>query len=191
MRRRRNDADTHALFEANRKRAQEGPNVKDLSVDEIFAVITREGSRVFLPMIENSIRRIVREEIEAEFKRVADGLLQGLQDLQITPYDFMKDASDDDGNDNIDDDESKKDQETGSTEPISSSPDKAGTRHYQSWSEEEDMALIGRMNRAMHAGRAKESVYREHAEEFGRTPGSVAWRWNSVIKSKYPELIEE
>lgn len=187
MRRRRNDADTHALFEANRKRAQEGPSVKDLSVDEIFAVITREGSRVFLPMIENSIRRIVREEIEAEFKRVADGLLQGLQDLQITPYDFMKDVSDDGGGDN----ESEKDQEVGSTEPISSPSDKAGTRHYQSWSEEEDMALIGRMNRAMHAGRAKESVYREHAEEFGRTPGSVAWRWNSVIKSKYPELIEE
>lgn len=185
MRRRRNDADTHALFEANRKRAQEGPSVKDLSVDEIFAVITREGSRVFLPMIENSIRRIVREEIEAEFKRVADGLLQGLQDLQVTPYDFMRDASDDDG------DESEKGQEVGSTEPISSSPDKVETRHYQSWSEEEDMALIGRMNRAMHAGRAKESVYREHAEEFGRTPGSVAWRWNSVIKSKYPELIEE
>lgn len=186
MRRRRNDADTHALFEANRKRAQEGPNVKDLSVDEIFAVITREGSRVFLPMIENSIRRIVREEIEAEFKRVADGLLQGLQDLQITPYDFMKDADGD-----VDDDEPEEHQGVGSTEPTSLSPDKAETRHYQSWSEEEDMALIGRMNRAMHAGRAKESVYREHAEEFGRTPGSVAWRWNSVIKSKYPELIEE
>ena len=189
MRRRRNDADTHALFEANRKRAQEGPNVKDLSVDEIFAVITREGSRVFLPMIENSIRRIVREEIEAEFKRVADGLLQGLQDLQITPYDFMKDASDDDGD--VDDDEPEEHQSVGSTEPTSASPDESGTRYYQSWSYEEDMALIGRMNCAMHAGRAKESVYREHAEEFGRTPGSVSWRWNSVIKSKYPELIEE
>lgn len=186
--RRRNDADTHALFEASRKRAQEGPSVKDLSVDEIFAVVTREGSRVFLPMIENSIRRIVREEVEAGLKRAADGLLQGFQDLQISPYDFMEDALNDNDSDV---DEPKEDQDVGSTEPMPSPPDKAKMRHQQSWSVEEDMSLIGRMNRAMREGRTKESVYREHGGEFGRTPGSVSWRWNNVIKSKFPELIEE
>lgn len=190
MRRRRNDADTHALFEANRKKTQEEPSVKDLSVDEIFIVVTREGTKAFLPMIENSIRRIVREEVEAGLKRAADGVLQGLQDLQVSPHDFMEDALDDDDDDD-DVDEPEDGQGVGSAEPMPSPPDKAKMRHQQSWSIEEDMSLIGRMNRAMREGRTKESVYREHGEEFGRTPGSVSWRWNNVIKGKFPELIEE
>lgn len=79
-RRGRNRMDEDALFESKKLEAEESlERLKEAgTIKEAGVVFSHEGMKLFSQLFENTMRRVVREEIERSGKEAMSGVLEGL-----------------------------------------------------------------------------------------------------------------
>jgi hypothetical protein len=74
--------DEEALFNARRQRAENSlQSLKDAgSIKEAGVVFSHEGMALFAQIFENTMRRVVREELESNGKDMMQGILEGMME---------------------------------------------------------------------------------------------------------------
>lgn len=61
----------------------------EIPLDEIFFILTRDGVDAFNAMFENTLRNVVREEVNRSLRSVAAGIREGFTNMMTGSVDSM------------------------------------------------------------------------------------------------------
>lgn len=196
-------ADEEAIYKASLEKTPQ-ERVKDLPLEDIFMVVTRQGAETFIPMIENSMARVVDEIVDKKLREVAAGMMKGMEantgtvtskeqilagmksDLRFEddntedhPYEEMYGPKADD-----------------EEWPASMPKDDHGKVHsftpkkldhlkkQKNWTKEEDETLVAILKSHIRRKKTKTKAFQEAGSTLDRTAAACGYRWNKVLSTQ-------
>lgn len=173
MQKRNNKVDEQVIREAEARRAMEKSDidkVKELPLDEIFVVLTRQGAGAFMPMIENSISRIVEEAVERKMKEVAVGMFKGLESFYAAPQEEEE---------QVNTDHIYKQDEADIKKPVL----------HSRWTKQDDEFLIMTIKEYTDKKLTKNMAFEVVSKRLGRTEKACSYRWHTLKSKQWVEDI--
>lgn len=135
------------------------------TLEDIALVVTHEGLGLLSHTLENSMRRIIQEEIQKATKELALGFLKGMEPVKQLPepekprYDYKEFAAE--------------------SEPEKRTPKK----RTDGWTDEEDEDLLNQFTTWKE--KMSENKALEQVSIPGRTTGAIKFRYRTILRGKH------
>lgn len=180
--------DTHEQFRTKKD--------VEIPLEDIYFVLTKDGVSTFTNMFENSLRSVVKEEIDKAFRSVASGVMDGMSQIMTdTVNKVMMEEVPVNSFGSFINKQPTPETNVHILKPVVETTDDIPTPTIRGnsteWSPIEDTILVDSILKGVGEGKTKHSIFTDLTEVIGRSYGAIKYRWHKNYAEKYREQLDK